>query len=56
MWDEFGRVHTDHGLPASNVEPVSGGSGTLLLADVDPMVRKVHGRILNRAGYKVLLA
>jgi len=27
----------------------------LLLADVDPVVRKVHGRILNRTGYKVLL-
>jgi two-component system, NtrC family, sensor kinase len=39
-----------------NVEQVSGGSETLLLAEVDPVVRKVHGRILNRAGYKVLLA
>jgi hypothetical protein len=48
-------VCTDPELPASNVEPVSGGSVTLLLTDVDPMVRKVYGWILNRTGYKVLL-
>jgi signal transduction histidine kinase len=43
-------------LPSSNVESVSGGTETLLLAEVDPVVRKVNGRILNRAGYKVLVA
>jgi nitrogen-specific signal transduction histidine kinase/CheY-like chemotaxis protein len=40
----------------STTDDVVGGSETILLAEDDPMVRDVSKRILERAGYHVLLA
>ncbi len=37
-------------------QPVKGGAETILLAEDDPMVRRLTQQILVRAGYRVLLA